>query len=150
MKFVVHEHQARRHHFDFRLEIEGVLKSWAVPKGPSMDPAEKRLAVHVPDHPLSYGDFEGVIPEGQYGAGPVVIWDRGSYVATSDDPEGDLGRGKLSFTLSGRKLRGGFTLLRLRRGDGEWLLIKQADEFAQRGWKISSALTPARGKKLRS
>lgn len=150
MRFVVHEHQARRHHFDFRLEIEGVLKSWAVPKGPSMDPADKRLAVQVPDHPLSYGDFEGVIPEGQYGAGPVVIWDRGSYVAESDDPERDLGGGKLSFTLAGRKLRGGFTLVRLRRDDGQWLLIKQADEFAQRGWRISSRLTPARRKKLRS
>jgi bifunctional non-homologous end joining protein LigD len=149
MRFVVHEHQARRHHFDFRLEIGGVLKSWAVPKGPSMDPAEKRLAVQVPDHPLSYGDFEGVIPEGNYGAGPVVIWDRGTFAAESDHPEGDLARGKLAFTLKGRKLKGGFALVRLRRGDGDWLLIKQADSFAERGWRISSALTPTRRKKLR-
>ena len=150
MRFVVHEHEARRHHFDVRLEIGGVLKSWAVPKGPSMDPSVKRLAVQVPDHRLSYGDFEGLIPEGQYGAGPVVIWDRGTFVAASDDPEGDLERGKLSFTLRGRKLDGGFTLVRLKRGDGQWLLIKQADELAKRGWKISSALTPARRRKLGS
>ena len=150
MRFVVHEHEARRHHFDFRLEIGGVLKSWAVPKGPSMDPSEKRLAVQVPDHPLSYGDFEGIIPEGQYGAGPVVIWDRGTFEASSDDPEGDLERGKLSFTLKGRKLKGGFTLVRFKRREAEWLLIKQSDGFAERGWKISSALTPARRKKLHS
>jgi bifunctional non-homologous end joining protein LigD len=148
MRFVVHEHEARRHHYDFRLEIGGALKSWAVPKGPSMDPAEKRLAVQVPDHPLSYGDFEGIIPEGQYGAGPVVIWDRGIFEPGSEDPEGDLGRGKLAFTLNGRKLKGGFALVRLRRGDGDWLLIKQADDFAERGWKTSSALTSARRKKL--
>jgi bifunctional non-homologous end joining protein LigD len=148
MRFVVHEHEARRHHFDFRLEIGGVLKSWAVPKGPSMDPSEKRLAVQVPDHPLSYGDFEGVIPEGQYGAGPVVIWDRGTFEASSDDPEGDLERGKLSFTLRGRKLKGGFTLVRFKRREAEWLLIKQSDGFAERGWRISSALTSARRKKL--
>jgi bifunctional non-homologous end joining protein LigD len=146
-RFVVHEHEARRRHFDFRLEIGGVLKSWAVPKGPSMDPSEKRLAVQVPDHPLSYCDFEGVIPEGEYGAGPVVIWDRGTFVPRGEDPEGDLDRGRLSITLRGRKLKGGFTLVRLRRGD--WLLIKQADEQAERGWKIASALTPARRKKLR-
>jgi len=129
--------------------MSGVLKSWAVPKGPSMDPAEKRLAVRVPDHALSYGDFEGVIPEGQYGAGPVVIWDRGTFTA-SDDPEGDLARGKLSFVLNGRKLKGGFTLVRFKKGEGQWLLIKQADELAERGWKIASALTSARRKQLHS
>jgi len=150
MRFVVHEHEARRHHYDFRLEVGGALKSWAVPKGPSMDPSEKRLAVQVPDHPLSYGDFEGVIPKGQYGAGPVVIWDRGTFEASSDDPEGDLERGKLSFTLRGRKLKGGFTLVRFKRREAEWLLIKQSDGFAERGWRISSALTPARRKKLHS
>jgi bifunctional non-homologous end joining protein LigD len=115
-----------------------------------MDPGDKRLAVQVPDHLLSYGDFEGVIPEGQYGAGPVVIWDRGTFTVVSDDPEGDLDRGKLSFTLHGRKLKGGFTLVRFKKGQGQWLLIKQADELAERGWRISSALTPARRKKLRS
>ena len=150
MRFVVHEHEARRHHYDFRLEVGGALKSWAVPKGPSMDPSEKRLAVQVPDHPLSYGDFEGVIPKGQYGAGPVVIWDRGTFEASSDDPEGDIERGKLSFTLRGRKLKGGFTLVRFKRREAEWLLIKQSDGFAERGWRISSALTPARRKKLHS
>jgi bifunctional non-homologous end joining protein LigD len=150
VRFVVHEHEARRHHFDFRLEIGGVLKSWAIPKGPSMDPAEKRLAVRVPDHELSYGDFEGVIPEGQYGAGPVAIWDRGTFTAASDDPEGDLVRGKLSVTLNGRKLKGGFSLVRFKKGNDQWLLIKQADELAQRGWRISSALTAARRKRLES
>jgi bifunctional non-homologous end joining protein LigD len=150
MRFVVHEHQARRHHYDFRLEIEGALKSWAVPKGPSMDPAEKRLAVQVPDHPLSYAGFEGVIPEGQYGAGPVVIWDRGSFTTSSGDPGSDLVRGKLSFSLKGRKLKGRFTLLRLKRGERNWLLIKQADEFAERGWRISSSLAPVRRAKLGS
>jgi len=150
VRFVVHEHEARRHHFDLRLELGGVLKSWAVPKGPSMDPSQKRLAVRVPDHPLSYGDFEGAIPEGEYGAGPVVIWDRGTFAPASDDPEGDLERGKLSFALNGRKLKGGFTLVRFKRGEGQWLLIKQADEWAERGWKISSALTAARRKKLHS
>jgi bifunctional non-homologous end joining protein LigD len=115
-----------------------------------MDPAEKRLAVRVPDHELSYGDFEGVIPEGQYGAGPVAIWDRGTFTAASDDPEGDLVRGKLSVTLNGRKLKGGFSLVRFKKGNDQWLLIKQADELAQRGWRISSALTAARRKRLES
>lgn len=150
MRFVVHEHDARRHHFDFRLQIGGVLKSWAVPKGPSLDPADKRLAVQVPDHPLSYGDFEGVIPEGEYGAGPVVIWDRGTFTPSSDHPELDLDRGKLSFILNGRKLKGGFTLVRFKEERRQWLLIKQADELAERGWKISSALTRSRRKKLES
>jgi bifunctional non-homologous end joining protein LigD len=150
MRFVVHEHRARRHHFDLRLELGGVLKSWAVPKGPSLDPSEKRLAVGVEDHPLGYGDFEGVIPPGEYGAGPVVIWDRGEFVPLSEDPEGDLRRGKLSFVFRGRKLRGRFTLLRLRRKEpNQWLLIKQADEFARPGWRIESELTPARLGKLR-
>jgi bifunctional non-homologous end joining protein LigD len=141
MRFVVHEHRARRHHFDLRLELGGVLKSWAVPKGPSLDPSEKRLAVGVEDHPLGYGDFEGVIPPGEYGAGPVVIWDRGEFVPLSEDPEGDLRRGKLSFVFRRRKLRGRFTLLRLRRKEpNQWLLIKQADEFARPGWRIESEL----------
>ncbi len=115
-----------------------------------MDPAEKRLAVQVPDHPLSYGDFEGIIPEGEYGAGPVVIWDRGTFTPSSDDPEVDLDRGKLSFTLHGRKLKGGFTLVRFKEERRQWLLIKQADELAERGWRISSALTRSRRKKLES
>jgi bifunctional non-homologous end joining protein LigD len=148
MRFVVHEHEARRHHFDFRLEIGGALKSWAVPKGPSMDPAEKRLAVRVPDHPVSYIGFEGVIPEGQYGAGLVVIWDQGTFTVSGGEPERDLKRGKLSFTLNGRKLRGGFSLVRMKGRASDWLLIKQADDLAERGFRIASALTPARRQKL--
>ena len=124
--------------------------SWAVPKGPSMDPSQKRLAIRVPDHPLSYASFEGIIPEGQYGAGPVVIWDRGTYVPAGDTPNQDLKEGKLSFELRGKKLRGEFTLIRLKRGEGrDWLLIKNADEFALRRWKIESALSPARLRSLR-
>src|SRR5512135_1013845 len=109
LRFVVHEHHSTRLHFDFRLEIGGVLKSWAIPKGPSMNPAEKRLAVMVDDHPLEYGDFEGIIPEGQYGAGPVLIWDTGEF-RPEGDPETTLKSGKLGFVLEGKKLRGGFSL----------------------------------------
>jgi bifunctional non-homologous end joining protein LigD len=150
MRFVVHEHQASHHHWDFRLEIAGALVSWAVPKGPSMDPSQKRLAIRVPDHPLTYASFEGIIPEGQYGAGPVVIWDRGTYIPAGDTATKDLEEGRFSFELRGKKLRGEFTLVRLKRGTGkDWLLIKQADEFAVRRWKIESALTPSRLRSLR-
>src|SRR5512147_241649 len=111
MKFVVHEHHASRLHYDFRLEIAGVLKSWAIPKGPSMNPADKRLAVMVPDHDLTYIDFEGVIPKGTYGAGPVVVWDAGEFeLLGTDDPEAALTIGKLSFKLKGKKLKGEFAL----------------------------------------
>lgn len=119
--FVVHEHHARHLHFDLRLEMEGVLKSWAVPKGPSMDPKDKRLAVLVPDHALEYGSFEGVIPEGQYGAGTVHIWDRGDFSLG----KGSMEEGKLEFTLNGRKLRGAFVLIRMKGKQKEWLLIKR-------------------------
>jgi bifunctional non-homologous end joining protein LigD len=150
-RFVVQEHLASRHHYDFRLEIGGALKSWAMPKGPSMDPARKHLAVRVPDHPLSYADFEGIIPEGRYGAGPVVLWDGGRFVPSTDDPEKDLELGKLSFELRGRKLRGTFTLVRLKRGSGnDWLLIKKKDASASRGWRIESELTPSRLRALRA
>lgn len=150
MRFVVHEHRASHHHYDFRLELGGVLKSWAMPKGPSMDPAQKHLAVLVPDHPLSYAKFEGIIPEGQYGAGPVVVWDTGRFLPTSEDPEKDLKAGKLSFELQGKKLRGGFTLVRLKRGAGnDWLLIKKKDELAVPGWRIDSELTPTRVRALK-
>lgn len=128
--FVVQKHAARHLHYDFRLEWEGVLRSWAVPKGPSLDPAVKRMAVQVEDHPLSYGDFEGTIPEGQYGAGSVIVWDRGSWTPVGDAARG-LRDGKLKFTLQGHKLRGGFTLVRMRQRAGEkstsWLLIKERD-----------------------
>lgn len=145
-KFVVHEHHASRLHFDFRVEMDGVLKSWAVPKGPSMKPADKRLAVQVADHPLEYGDFEGIIPEGHYGAGPVVIWDRGQCeVIESTDK-------KISLNLNGSKLRGHFTLTRLKpRGKNtqkDWLLIKKKDSEAQSEWKLERALTDEKKREL--
>jgi len=135
--FVVQQHGARRLHFDFRLEWNGVLLSWAVPKGPSLDPAEKRLAVRVEDHPVDYADFEGVIPEGNYGAGAVIVWDTGRWIPV-EDPERGLESGKLLFDLAGYKLRGRFTLVRTggrraARSGKEWLLIKKADGFAASG-----------------
>ncbi len=128
MKFVVHEHHATRLHYDFRLEISGVLKSWAVPKGPSMNPSDKRLAVRVDDHPLEYGEFEGIIPVGQYGAGSVLIWDSGEFLPEGD-PEDALKKGRLSFVLEGKKLKGSFSLILMKgRGTGkDWLLIKGQD-----------------------
>jgi bifunctional non-homologous end joining protein LigD len=149
MRFVVHEHHATRLHFDFRLEIGGVLKSWAVPKGPSMNPADKRLAVMVEDHPLEYGDFEGIIPQGHYGAGPVLIWDSGEF-KPEEDPDAGLKKGKFSFALNGKKLRGGFSLALMKgRGTGkDWLLIKKKDSFAEEDWKVEEALTSAKKKIL--
>lgn len=133
--FVVQKHAAARLHYDFRLELAGVLKSWAVPKGPSLDPAVKRLAVHVEDHPLEYGDFEGIIPPGEYGGGTVLLWDTGAWHAQGD-PEVAYRRGRLKFRLDGDKLRGGWTLVRMERDRGEkenWLLIKERDEEARVG-----------------
>lgn len=121
--FVVHEHHATHLHFDFRLEIEGVLKSWAVPKGPSMNPADKRLAVMVEDHPLEYGSFEGTIPEGQYGAGRVLIWDRGAFTLLG----GSIEEGKIEFDLKGGRLKGIFVLFRMKGKEKEWLLVKKKD-----------------------
>lgn len=137
-RFVVQEHHARRLHYDFRLEIDGVLKSWAVPKGPSLNPADKRLAIQTEDHPLEYGSFHGTIPAGNYGAGEVRIWDEGTF-----EPEGPLSaseqlrRGELKFILHGQKLHGSFVLVKLRRGESgkEWLLIKHADAAATGGSK---------------
>jgi DNA ligase D-like protein (predicted 3'-phosphoesterase) len=128
-RFVIQQHDARSMHWDFRLEAGGVFKSWAVPRGPSMDPRDKRLAMEVDDHQISWGDFEGVIPEGEYGAGPVIVWDRGSYRPLGDEPvEQALAGGHLSFWLEGKKLRGGWTL---RRIEGRrWLLVKRRDDEA--------------------
>jgi bifunctional non-homologous end joining protein LigD len=129
--FVVHQHAARRLHFDLRLEMEGVLRSWAVPKGPSYDTAEKRLAVHVEDHPIEYGDFEGMIPAGNYGAGAVIVWDRGEWLPVGD-PLAGLAEGKLLFELRGYKLHGMWTLVKLKKSEKDWLLIKERDAWATR------------------
>lgn len=131
-RFVIQKHAATRLHYDLRLEFDGVFKSWAVTKGPSLDPHDKRLAVEVEDHPLDYGDFEGTIPEGQYGGGTVMLWDRGTW--ESDDPEAGFKKGDLKFTLHGDKLHGSWVLVRMRNRGGEkrtnWLLIKHRDEYA--------------------
>jgi bifunctional non-homologous end joining protein LigD len=126
--FVVHKHAARQLHFDLRLEMDGVLRSWAVPKGPSLDMSDKRLAVKVEDHPLEYGDFEGVIPEGNYGAGGVIVWDRGQWVPLEDWRTG-LEKGKLLFELNGYKLHGKWTLVKIKKSERDWLLIKERDSW---------------------
>jgi bifunctional non-homologous end joining protein LigD len=126
--FVVQKHSARRLHYDFRLEFDGVLKSWAVPKGPSRDPVEKRLAVQTEDHPIDYADFEGIIPEDNYGAGAVIVWDRGLWVPKIDFAEG-FEKGKLLFELRGYKLRGVWTLVKIKKSDKDWLLIKERDAW---------------------
>jgi bifunctional non-homologous end joining protein LigD len=126
--FVLHKHAARRLHWDLRLELDGVLRSWAVPKGPSFDQRDKRLAVQVEDHPLEYADFEGLIPEGNYGAGGVIVWDRGLWIPVEDPHEG-LRKGKLLFDLRGYKMRGRWTLVKLKKGEKEWLLIKERDAW---------------------
>jgi len=136
--FVIQKHAASRLHYDFRLELDGVLKSWAVPKGPSLDPADKRLAMHVEDHPLEYGTFEGIIPKGEYGGGTVLLWDRGSWQPVGDPHQG-YRAGNLKFVLKGEKLRGGWALVRIRGGRGgddsgrSWLLIKERDAEARSG-----------------
>ena len=136
LKFVIQKHAASRLHYDFRLELDGVLLSWAVPKGPSLDPNDKRLAMHVEDHPLEYGDFEGVIPPKQYGAGTVMVWDRGTWLPKTDPAEA-YAKGRLKFDLDGEKLQGGWNLVRSRSGkyggENSWLLFKEADEFARLG-----------------
>jgi bifunctional non-homologous end joining protein LigD len=128
--FVVHKHAARRLHFDLRLEMDGVLRSWAVPKGASYDTNDKRLAVKVEDHPLEYGDFEGVIPEGNYGAGGVIVWDRGEWVPLEDWREG-MAKGKLLFELRGYKLHGKWTLVKMKKSEKDWLLIKERDSYVK-------------------
>jgi bifunctional non-homologous end joining protein LigD len=153
-RFVVQKHDATRLHYDFRLEMEGVLKSWAVPKGPSLDPADKRLAMQVEDHPVSYFDFEGIIPENNYGAGTVMVWDVGTWQPLSPVPvEGKyvsgteaeaaamLAKGDLKFRLDGKKLKGDFALVKMKgRRPGskgnEWLLIKKHDDHEVEGYDI--------------
>jgi bifunctional non-homologous end joining protein LigD len=134
LRFVVQKHRATQLHYDFRLEWKGVLLSWAVPKGPSLDPTVKRLAMQVEDHPLEYTGFEGIIPEGEYGGGTVMVWDRGTWVPESPDVDAALHKGELKFTLEGKKLRGSWVLVRTRRygqsGKAAWLLIKHRDAFA--------------------
>ena len=127
--FVIQKHNASRLHYDFRLEIGGTLKSWAIPKGPSLNPAHKRLAVAVEDHSLGYADFEGHLPEGTYGAGEVIVWDTGQYEA-EDDLRRAMRAGRLRFTLKGKKLKGEWTLVRLKRDPKSWLLIKAEDRYA--------------------
>src|SRR5436190_7339765 len=133
--YVIQKHAASHLHYDFRLELDGVLKSWAVPKGPSLDPSNKRLAMHVEDHPVKYGDFEGIIPDGEYGGGTVMLWDRGTW-DTSGDPREGYRRGRLKFQLQGEKLHGGWMLVRRspsahsRGRNNEWFLIKERDEAA--------------------
>src|SRR5690242_8449416 len=158
-RFVVQRHRANRLHYDFRLEMDGVLVSWAVPKGPTLDPAARRMAVHVEDHPIEYLDFEGVIPKGEYGGGDVIVWDWGTWLPESETPDGRraVEDGELKFTLKGEKLRGRFTIVRTSgRGSGggrgarerressrrpfeesggeQWLLIHKRDDASVAGW----------------
>src|ERR1700729_4127049 len=140
-RFVVQKHDATRLHYDFRLEMDGVLKSWAIPKGPSLNPADKRLAMQVEDHPFDYKDFEGIIPAGNYGAGTVMVWDEGTYEPLGETKDTKAARektllkelrdGSLKFPLNGKKLKGEFALVRTRgRGENSWLLIKHRDRYA--------------------
>jgi len=148
--FVVHEHHATHLHYDFRLEIQGVLKSWVIPKGPSMNPSDKRLAIMVEDHLLEYGEFEGIIPEGHYGAGVVIIWDKGYYLPLGNKTaEEQLRNGKIEFILHGKKLKGGFSLFQLKEGGKQWLLIKKQDKYTDEKWEIKLALTPQKKRKLK-
>jgi bifunctional non-homologous end joining protein LigD len=149
LRFVIQKHAARNLHFDLRLELDGVMKSWAVPKGPSVDPADKRLAMHVEDHPIEYNTFEGIIPPGEYGGGTVMLWDRGTYTTPEKvaDPVEHLRRayakGDFKFELKGKRLRGSWVLVRMRRGDGEktpWLLIKHRDAHARPGADVVSEI----------
>ena len=144
LAYVIQKHAASRLHYDLRLELDGVMKSWAVPKGPSLDPSVKRLAIHVEDHPIEYNAFEGTIPAGEYGGGTVMIWDYGTYTAAAGEPDPEAAlragyrKGDFKFVLRGKRLRGSWVLVRTRgRGDrsrqNQWLLIKHRDETADPG-----------------
>ncbi len=139
--FVIQKHNATNLHYDFRLEVDGVLKSWAVPKGPSLNPSDKRLAMMVEDHPFDYKDFEGIIPKGEYGGGEVIIWDNGTYhsLSTEDKKESEklmregIDKGEIKFVLNGQKLKGEFVLVKMKgRGENAWLLIKHRDNYASK------------------
>src|SRR6201988_4974304 len=158
--FVIQKHAARQLHYDFRLELDGVLKSWAVPKGPSLDANDKRMAVEVEDHPFDYGSFEGVIPEKEYGAGNVIVWDCGVYSPDEDRQyafddraaaqaraRAELADGKLSFFLCGEKLKGSYTLVRTR-ATNQWLLIKHKDRFAHANDVLARSLSVLSGASL--
>jgi bifunctional non-homologous end joining protein LigD len=146
-RFVIQRHAATRLHYDLRLELDGVYKSWAVTRTPSLDPAVKRLAVEVEDHPIEYGTFEGTIPKEQYGGGTVQLWDRGAWAPQGDDPEGELAKGHLKFTMDGERMQGKWALIRMRDDAAKtgrkvrhnWLLIKEIDDKARRG-KAGDAL----------
>lgn len=141
-RFYIQKHKGRNLHYDFRLEIGGILKSWAIPKGPSLNPADKRLAMLVPDHPLEYGPFEGVIPAGSYGAGPVMLWDYGEYEFIPEGrskkepppstPEQAFKQGALKFLLKGKKIKGRWGLIHMKGRGNAWLLVKDRDEYADR------------------
>jgi len=139
LRFVIQKHAASHLHYDFRLELDGVMKSWAVPKGPSLDPTQRRLAMEVEDHPIAYNTFEGTIPAGEYGGGTVMLWDRGTYEADSgnvDDLRRGYERGDMKITLRGERLEGSFALVRMRGKDDrkpQWLLIKHRDDYAEPG-----------------
>ncbi|HEY8313341.1 MAG TPA: non-homologous end-joining DNA ligase [Candidatus Baltobacteraceae bacterium] len=152
LRFVIQKHHASRLHYDFRLEADGVLKSWAVPKGPSRDPADKRLAMHVEDHPFDYRTFEGIIPKNNYGAGEVIVWDEGTYaLVEGTDPAAEIGNGKIKFVLDGKKLHGEWTLVRIKNRGSEsgdpWLLIKDHDEYVDTSYEIAKDDTSAKSGK---
>lgn len=138
--YLIQKHAASHLHYDFRLEMDGVLKSWAVPKGPSLDPSVKRLAVHVEDHPLDYGSFEGTIPKGEYGGGTVMLWDTGSWVPQTDNPDDAYEKGNLTFELFGKRLKGIWKLIRLKNDPKNWLLMKIDDKYAKRNYDITEKM----------
>jgi len=142
LRYLIQKHDATRLHYDFRLEWNGTLMSWAVPKGPSENPDDKRLAVHVEDHPLDYGNFEGTIPKGQYGGGTVMLWDTGTWEPHDADVDAAMKKGKLGFTLHGKRLQGNWALVKLRKRSPKdkdnWLLIKEHDEFERKSGKLTT------------